>query len=190
VTLTGWKLGVALVGASLAGVGAGTFASGWNKTRGLTVETTADAGVSVTLDAGVKSSADCGAVVEHWTTIRVPGPVRYVVVDGGQVPQPTETVTVLVPDVRLEGSGRASVALQDDVRAQAGASATVTVPSPSGGLLWGVGLGVQHDVDFRPTVNGQLGYRWASGWSASLGGGMDPLATSHWSAAVVIGGSL
>ncbi len=190
MTLTGWKLGVALFGASLAGVGVGVFARGWNQARGVVVECSADAGASVFVDAGTTSQANCAASIEHWNTIRVPGPIRYVIVDGGQVAQPPEVVTVLVPDVRLEGSGRASAGLQGDAEASGAATAKVTVLGPSGGLLLGAGVGVQHDTDFRPTVNVQLGYRWPSGWSASLGGGMDPLSTSHWNAALWVGGSL
>ena len=50
--------------------------------------------------------------------------------------------------------------------------------------------GVQHDTELHPLVSAQAGYRWPSGLSITLGGGMDPFSTSHWNAAVLVGGSL
>jgi len=190
MSLAGGKLALALVVASLVGVGVGAFVRGRGSSQGLTVEASADAGATVTLDAGTASDSRCAATIEHWNTIRVPGPIRYVMVDGGQVAQPPEVVTVLVPDVSLRASGRASAGLQGDAEASGAATAWVTVPERSGGLLLGGGIGLQHDTDFRPTLNVQAGYRWPSGLSVTLGGGMDPLATSHWNAALLVGASL
>ena len=126
MTLAGRPLALALVGASLLGVVAGVSVEGWRKVRGLPpIEVTTDAGVRLEVDAGTLARSDCAASVEHWNTISVPGPIRYVYVDGGTVQLPPEVVTVLVPDIRLTGSAGASAGLQSDGQATASASARV-----------------------------------------------------------------
>jgi hypothetical protein len=120
LTLAGPHLALALLAASLAGVGAGVTLEGWRHARGLPpLEVTADAGVRLEVDAGVVTSSRCAASVEHWNTITVPGPIRYVVVDGGTVQLPPEVVTVLVPDLRLSGSADAVAAFQASGTAEA-----------------------------------------------------------------------
>jgi len=90
----------------------------------------ADAGTSVAVDAGTVSSSRCAASIEHWNTVTVPGPTRFVVVDGGTVQLPPEVVTVLVPDLHLSGSADAVAALQAVGTAEAHISTRLDVVVP------------------------------------------------------------
>jgi len=132
MTLTGWKLGVALGVVALAGVGTGSFLQGWRGARGLpSVEVVADAGVHLTVDAGVNARSDCSATIEHWTTVYVPGPVRYSPApDGGVLQRQPETIAILVPDVSLRGSSASSSVLQASSSAEASASVVVAPAAP------------------------------------------------------------
>jgi hypothetical protein len=125
VTLTGKTLVIALLAATLVGVAAGSFASGWRKARGLPApECVTDAGVQTAVDAGVSEEQHCTAAVEHWTVVHVPGPVRYVETDAGVEQQPS-TVSILVPDVRLGSQQAAWSVATAQAEAQASSSAHV-----------------------------------------------------------------
>lgn len=105
MTLQGKTLALLLVGAAGAGAAAGVTIDGWRKARGLPPIVAIDAGVSAVVDAGVSSKADCAATIEHWQTVYVPGPVRYLPApDGGVIQRQPEAVAILVPDVRLSGT--------------------------------------------------------------------------------------
>ena len=131
MTLSGRTLWVALGGTFVLGVAAGTFAEGWRKAQGLPGTVSVDAGVSVTVDAGTSSKADCAAVVDHWTTVYVPGPTRYVYPsDGGSVQSQPTTVTILVPDVRLSGSSASGASVQEAASAQASGAAVIVPAAP------------------------------------------------------------
>jgi hypothetical protein len=127
MTLAGWKLWVALGTALLAGGVGGSFLAGWRNARGVPpVSASADAGVQISMDAGVASKSDCSAVIEHWRTVAVPGPVRYVTLDAGsEVERPGPVVYIMVPDVRLTGHTEAMAAL--DAVGTASASAHVDI---------------------------------------------------------------
>jgi hypothetical protein len=157
VTFTGKTLVIALLAATLVGVVAGSFASGWRKARGLPpMECTTDAGVQLQVDAGVREEQHCTAAVEHWTVVHVPGPIRYVSEpDGGVLKQP-EVVTVLVPELRLG----ATQALRSDIEAQAEAHVTATekVAPAAPERFWEVGPAVLVD-----TKNGSLLFGAATG---------------------------
>jgi hypothetical protein len=160
VTLTGKPLVFALLGSALAGVAAGSFASGWSRARGLPVVATADAGVSVSVDAGASSKADCSAVVDHWSTIYVPGPTRYIPApDGGQVLTQPQVVAVLVPELRLGGSVAASAASGVEASAEAGASLAVVPVAPE--KHWEAGPAALYGFTSRDVFIGGV-----AGWSA------------------------
>lgn len=130
LTLSGKLLWVSLGAAALAGGVGGTFLGGWRSTRGLPpLSVVADAGVSVSVDAGTSAKSDCGAVIEHWTTVNVPGPVRYFVLDGGTVVErPSQPTIILVPDVRLTSHTESVATLTTTETAEASAVARVDVP--------------------------------------------------------------
>lgn len=158
MTLSGKPLVAAIVGASLCGVAVGTFASGWRSARGLPpLEVAADAGVHLQLDAGVASRADCAASVEHWNTVTVPGPTRYVYVDGG-VRTELQTVTVLVPDIRLTGTGASSGAVQSE--GEAAISSRVVVAPSEPERHWEAGPAVLYGVSSHTVLWGAQ-----AGWS-------------------------
>lgn len=130
MTLTGKSLWLALAGSAAVGVLSGVSVGGWRTARGLPpLEVSVDAGVRVELDAGVKARSDCAASIEHWSTVTIPGPTRYVYLDGG-VRTEVQTVTVLVPDVSLRGSSASTAVLQADGEATASAHVLVAPSAP------------------------------------------------------------
>lgn len=166
MTLTGRYLWMGLGASAALGVAVGTFASGWNRARGIQgTEASADAGAVIQVDAGVAARSDCGAIVEHWTTVRVPGPTRYLPApDGGQaIAQPPEVVTVLVPDVRLTGSADAIASLEALGRGEAGASAKAVPAAPE--RHWEIGPLVLYRKTWDVTVPDSLSAGAALGYS-------------------------
>ena len=157
MTLTGRPLVLALLGCTLVGVGAGTFLDGWRKARGLPVECHADAGVQLAVDAGVSTESTCAATVEHWTTITVPGPIRYLPGDAG-VAQP-EVVTLLVPDVRLSAAQHSSSAAAASGEATATASATPLLVPPE--RHWELGPSALVSTRGQVLAGGEAG--WSTG---------------------------
>lgn len=156
--LQGKTLALALLGAAGAGAVAGVTIEGWRKARGLPPIVSIDAGVAVTVDAGTSSKADCGATIEHWTTVTVPGPVRYVYVDGGTLALPPEVVTVLVPDVRLSGSS----ASRSNVEASGSAGVAIRLDAPQAApeRHWEVGPSALYGFSSQRVLWGAQG-----GWS-------------------------
>jgi hypothetical protein len=179
MSLTGRPLVIALVVAAAVGVAAGSFASGWSKARGLPgPECVADAGVKAAVDAGVREEQHCTAAVEHWTTVQVPGPVRYVPTDAGVVER-VETVTILVPDIHLAsqqaawGAAQASTEAEATSTAKAAPAAKVPiweagpaalVNTRTGELLFGGATGVNlGPFGARVTLVGNAGGLYAGG---------------------------
>jgi len=158
VSLAGKHLAIALLGATALGVTAGVTLEGWRKARGLPVECVADAGVQLQVDAGVTSRAECQATIEHWSTVTVPGPIRYLPGDAG-VAEP-QLVTILVPDVRLSGQVAGDATF--DLGVEAEASASVVVAPGAAERHWSAGPAALYGVTSRDLlVGGQVG--WSGG---------------------------
>jgi hypothetical protein len=160
MTLQGRGLLLALLGAAGLGAGVGAFAAGWAKARGVSVEATVDAGVRLAVDAGTSSHSDCGATVEHWTPVYVPGPVRYIPgPDGQQVQAPPETVAILVPELRLTGSGGSQAVVQASGEAEATAHVVVAPVAPE--KHWELGPAVLYGFSTQQVLAGA-----EAGWSS------------------------
>lgn len=161
MSLAGRSLVIALLVAFAVGVAVGSFAAGWAKARGVPVVSAIDAGVRVEVDAGTSSKSDCGAVVEHWTTVYVPGPTRYIPTpDGGQRLEQPQVVAVLVPDVRLTASGASSGVVEAEGQAEATARVSVVPVAPE--RHWEVGPVALYGVSAHEVlVGGEVG--WSGG---------------------------
>lgn len=161
MTLGGRPLWVALAGSLVLGVAIGVFAEGWRKARGLPGVVSVDAGVSVVVDAGTSSQSDCSATVEHWTTVYVPGPVRYLPTpDGGRIQAQPETIAILVPELSLRGSSASMAVVQESARAEAGASAVIAPAAPE--RHWEAGPVALYGFDGQQVLWGGV-VGWSSG---------------------------
>jgi len=106
----------------------------------------------------VTSRAECQATIEHWSTVTVPGPIRYLPGDAG-VAEP-QLVTILVPDVRLSGQVAGDATF--DLGVEAEASASVVVAPGAAERHWSAGPAALYGVTSRDLlVGGQVG--WSGG---------------------------
>ena len=153
ITLRRWEL-IALAAVAL---GVGVALGALIRPKAPAVSASADAGVALTLDAGVEAQSNCAATVEHWQTIYVQGPIRYVPMDGGIQQQP-QTIAILVPDVRLTGSSGVVANVEEQVSAQAGSSALTAPGAPE--RHWEVGPAVLYGVGHQSVLWGAQG-----GWN-------------------------